>query len=174
MDIIATRGDDIYLAVPDGIEGDNPDGFMVNLKSGLTFHMPIQEALKLGYWEEAPSLDAATRESVRIATERAITPEEFRAALTGAEKQATTYRNKYSVLQEGNEVGTLVFGGMPAIEITSQNDPLLEIVGHAMVNPIEVEDEDGGTIYSTLGDIQYEIAVTLLLERAGYRLVREE
>lgn len=169
--VVAKRGDNAFLVTKNKDEtNENPDGFLVNLASGITLALPIQQALKFGYWEEAGEIDVATKESISIATERAITLEEYMAAIESTEKQMATTR-KHDVLRDGKKVGRITFGGVPAIEITSQDDPLLQLVANAMVNPVVVEDEDGGTIYSTIGDIQYELAVTAMLAHAGFQTV---
>jgi CBS domain-containing protein len=81
-------------------------------------------------------------------------------------------RASYTVLEGGKPVGVLTFGDVPAAEITSKNEKLLGIVTRAMVNPVEARDEEGGTIYASIGSPLFEDAVLALAKTAGFTTVK--
>lgn len=80
-------------------------------------------------------------------------------------------RAKYVVSQNEQEIGTIYFGMDLAAEITTQDAQLeLEFL-EGIVNPIEVPDPEGGIIFSSVGDIQFEDAMVSLLRGKGYEVV---
>lgn len=168
MEIIARTGN-IYLTSDRPVTEEDPDpvGRMVNLNKGLSYIVQVQSALKQGYWEEVTSVPAEVTEDIKRYYDEVMY--DFTTGTYPKFKEGPTPQtSSYSVYKDDKIVGVVSFGGAPAIEITSRDDALVDILTKTMVNPVEVKDEIGGTIYATIGDFLYEEAVLLVMKNAGY------
>lgn len=174
MRVLAWRGSGShYLVTNSTDESDlDPPSTLVDMELRVGYKMSAQQALKQGYWEEPPDISDEHMAEIRQAVANTIeSPEEFYAARKAADEKVFT-REKFEVFDKDGrkKLGTVYFGGELPIEITSRDLDLLEVVTPTMVSPVEVKDDEGGTIYAVVGDILFPEAVQQLLKNEGYAL----
>lgn len=165
--VIAQRGDNVFMALMSvAQEGDeDAEVAVVDTTLNIWFKDNLQEVLKLGYWDVDPTVGREKQEIIDLIVENDPVDD---TVVELTKEVPYKYRKDYFVYQDDKKIGKITFGGEIVFEITSRDDNLLELVSKHLVDPTEIKDKDGGTIYTRPGDFQFEEAMLLVLEGKGY------